>query len=206
MESTFVNIHAEKVPNPDAMKFTISNLLLTRGGFEYSSAEEAKASPLAAKLFGFEYVERVFISKNFVTVTKKPDEDVWESMMIDIRIVIKKHLENREVLFNFEDTSVDPGPAVNDSLPELIREVIDGKIRPATWQDGGELTFKSFEDGVVKVNLAGACIRCPFVSRTIKHGVEPLLKKHFPEVVSVSSDDVNWGETQQNETPNFDPS
>ncbi len=206
MENTFVNIHAEKVPNPDAMKFTIANLLLTKGAYEYNSEEEAKASPLAAKLFGFNYVERVFISKNFVTVTKKPNLDAWESMMIDIRIVIKKHLEHGEPLFNFEDPNQEPTYAPHKSLEEKIRMTIDQQIRPATWEDGGDLRFVSFENGVVKVGMAGACIRCPFASRTIKHGVEVILKRQFPEIQSVTTEDVNWADTVQEENPEFDRS
>lgn len=204
MENAFVNIHAEKVPNPDAMKFGISNLLLTKGAYEYNSREEAKASPLAYKLFGFDYVERVFISKNFITVTKKPDLDVWESMVIDVRIVIKKHLEQREPLFNFEDPNKDPVYAPHKGIDDKIRMAIDQNIRPATWQDGGDLSFVSFENGVVKVEMAGACIRCPFASRTIKHGVEVLLKRQFPEVESVTTENVNWAETQQEDNPEFD--
>ena len=125
-------------------------------------------------------------------------------MLIDVRIVIKKHLEHREPLFAFEDTSTDPTYAPHKSIDDKIRMAIDQTIRPATWQDGGDLTFKSFDNGVVTVEMAGACIRCPFASRTIKHGVEVLLKRQFPEVVSVTSSDVNWKDTQQEENPEFD--
>ncbi len=197
-----VNIHGEKVPNPDSIKFTISNFLLTKGAYQFDSPESAERSPLAKKLFGFDYMERVFISKNFVTVTKKPDSGVWESMLIDLRIVIKKHLEQGEPLFNFTDTAVEEDPK-GDSLPERIERTINDHIRPATWQDGGDLKFLDFSDGTVTVGLSGACVRCPFISRTIKHGVEVILKRHFPEVTSVTSADVDWANTQQEETPNF---
>ncbi len=204
MEKIFVNIHTEKVPNPDAMKFNISNLFLTKGAYEYNSREEAKVSPLAHKLFGFNYVERVFISKNFITVTKKPDLDVWESMLIDIRIVIKKHLEDGRPLFNFKDSSTDPVYTPDKSISDKIRMVLDQEIRPSTWQDGGDISFVSFKDGVVKVSMAGSCVRCPFASRTIKAGVEVLLKRQIPEVESVTTDSVDWMNTQQEENPNFD--
>lgn len=198
-----INVHAEKVPNPDAMKFTIEGILLTHGGFEYNSQEEAEESPLATKLFGFDYVERVFISKNFVTVTKKAGEEVWEGLMIDVRIVVKKHLEAGEPLFNFEDPGA-PVDEAGDDLANRIRRVLDQQVRPATWQDGGDLWFESIEEGVVKVGMAGACIRCPFAPRTLKAGVEVILKRQFPEVVSVTSDTVNWEETEKEVSPGFD--
>lgn len=200
--ANFVNIHAEKVPNPNAIKFTISNFLLTHGAFQFESENSAQASPLATKLFGFDYVERVFISKNFVTVTKKEDMNAWESMNIDLRIIIKKHLEEGAPLFNFEDPGA-PEDSHGDSLRERIARTIDQHIRPATWQDGGDLKFLDFQDGTVTVGLSGACVGCPFVSRTIKHGVESLLKKHFPDVQEVTSQEVDWSNTQQEETPNF---
>lgn len=197
------NIHAEKVPNPDAMKFTVEGVLLTHGGYQYDSEAETADSPLAAKLFGFDYVERVFISKNFVTVTKKPDQDVWEGLMIDVRIVIKKHLEGGEPLFAFEDPGL-PKDDAPDDLENRIRRTLDQQMRPATWQDGGDLWFESFDQGVVKVGMAGACIRCPFAPRTLKAGVEVVLKRQFPEVLSVTSDTVNWQETEQELSPGFD--
>ena len=196
-----INIHPVKVPNPLAMKFEVDDLLLTPGAYSFWSAEEAKKSPLAVKLFGLDYVAGVFIAKNFITVTKKDEEPIWDSVLIDARILIKKHLEDSEPLFDFDGTQAPPLPEKEDYLSEKIRETIDRQIQPATWQDGGEIYFESFVDGGVKVKLAGACMGCPFAPRTLKHGVEVLLKRHFPDVVSVTSDDVDWSDTQQEETP-----
>ncbi|HEX2898419.1 MAG TPA: NifU family protein, partial [Bacteroidia bacterium] len=106
-----------------------------------------------------------------------------------------------EALFDFDGTQAPALPENEDYLSEKIRETIDRQIQPATWQDGGEIYFESFVDGIVKVKLAGACLGCPFAPRTIKHGVEVLIKRHFPDVVSVTSDDVDWSDTQQEETP-----
>ena len=196
-----INIHPVKVPNPLAMKFEVDDLLLTPGAYSFWSAEEAAKSPLAVKLFGLDYVAGVFIAKNFITVTKKDEEPIWDSVLIDARILIKKHLEDGEPLFDFDGKQAPPLPENEDYLSEKIRETIDRQIQPATWQDGGEIYFESFVDGVVKVKLAGACMGCPFAPRTLKHGVEVLLKRHFPDVVTVTSDDVDWSDTQQEETP-----
>jgi NFU1 iron-sulfur cluster scaffold homolog, mitochondrial len=197
--SRTINIHAVKVPNPLAMKFEVNELLLTPGAYSFTNSEEARRSPLAAKLFGLDYVDRVFIAKNFVTVTKKDEFPIWDSVLIDARILIKKHLEAGEALFDFDSTQLPPLPEGDDYLSGKIRETIETQILPATWQDGGEIYFESFEEGVVKVKLGGACVGCPFAPRTLKHGVEVLLKRHFPDVMTVTSDDVNWEETQQTE-------
>ncbi len=202
--SKLINIHATKVPNPLAMKFEVEDLLLTPAAFTFDSLSAAKRSPLATKLFGFNYVQQVFIAKNFITVTKKEELPTWDALMIDIRIIIKKHLEGSEALFDFDGTQLPVLPEGEGYLIEKIRETLDRQILPATWQDGGEIYFDSFEDGVVKVKLAGSCVGCPFAPRTIKYGVEPLLKRHFPDVISVTSDDVDWGDTIQEVNSEFE--
>lgn len=192
-----LNIQSVKVPNPEALKFVVEGMLLTPGAYEYDSLEAAKVAPLALKLFGFDYVRRVFISKNFVTITKDPESGPWEGKLIDLRIVLKKHLEARLPILPAGAGKEEELPSLESTLEEQIREVIEHQVRPATWEDGGDITFHSFKDGVVKVNLAGACVGCPFVPRTVKGGIEVLLKKFFPEVESVTTEDVNWAETQE---------
>ncbi|HHG85604.1 MAG TPA: NifU family protein [Bacteroidetes bacterium] len=191
-----VDIHAVKSPNPLAMKFELPALLLTNEAYSFHSKEEAGRSPLALKLFGFDYVARVFITKNFVTVSKKDEFPSWDEVMIDARIVIKKHLEAGEPLFDFDSTQVQEKPKL-DVQAQGISDLIEEAILPATWQDGGQITFESFNEGVVKVKMAGACVACPFAPRTLKHGVEVLLQRSFPEVTAVTSDNVDWSETQQ---------
>lgn len=192
-----IQLEAVKVPNPLAMKFELPSLLLTPGAYDYSSAEAAKASPLAEKLFAFEYVARVFIAKNFVTVTKRDELPSWDDLSLDMRIVLKKHFEDGLPVFNFNHSEFEKPVPTGDDLIDGIRALVEGPVAQATWQDGGEISFDSFEDGVVKVKMAGACIGCPFAPRTIKHGVEVLLQRHFPEVTLVTSDQVNWDDTQQ---------
>lgn len=191
-----IDIHAVKSPNPLAMKFELPALLLTQEAYTFASKVDAARSPLALKLFGFDYVEQVFIAKNFVTVTKKDEFPSWDEVMIDARIVIKKHLEAGEPLFDFDSTQAVITPDL-DAKSKEISDLIEEAIQPATWQDGGQITFASFEDGVVKVDMAGACVRCPFAPRTLKHGVQVLLQRSFPEVKEVTSDNIDWSETQQ---------
>ncbi|MEM0996807.1 MAG: NifU family protein [Bacteroidota bacterium] len=191
------DIHAVKSPNMLAMKFELPSLLLTKGAYTFSSREEAQEqSPLATKLFGFDYVESVFIAKNFVTVTKKAEEPTWDEIMIDIRIVIKKHLEDGEALFNFDADAFAHSEPLEGKAGK-IQDLIKRHIQPATWSDGGEINFDSYADGKVKVKLAGACITCPFAPRTLKHGVQVILDRAFPdEKLEVTSDDIDWTKTQ----------
>lgn len=196
--SRFINIHSVRVPNPRAMKFSVEGILLTHGAYSFESAEEARISPLATKLFKFDYVTRVFIAKNFVTVTKKDEElSTWDQAIVDLRIVIKKHIEVGEPIFDF-DTSADKlDTEYSDDVAGRLHMMIDERIRMATNEDGGDITFESYENGIMKVKLAGACMECPFAPRTIKAGIEKLVKSQFPEVVEVTSDQVDWSNTQQ---------
>lgn len=195
--SRLINIHGVRVPNPRAMKFSVEGILLTHGAYTFENPVQAATSPLADKLFHFDYVSRVFISKNFVTITKKEEENpLWEACMTDLRIVIKKHLEAGEPLFDFETSGDELEEEYSDDTAGRIQELLDDTIRLATNEDGGDITFASFADGVLKVNLAGACMECPFAPRTIKAGIEKLVKSKFPEVTEVTSDHVDWSDTQ----------
>jgi Fe-S cluster biogenesis protein NfuA len=193
----YINIESVKVPNPLAMKFETPSLLLTPGAYTFDRDKGDNQSPLAAKLFGFDYVERVFIAKNFVTVTKKEELPSWDELSAEVRIVIKRHLEEGAPIFGFDASAQPELPKLNDEFEEALRELVEGPVAQATWQDGGEITFDSYSDGVLKVKMAGACLGCPFAPRTLKHGVEVLVKRQFPEVKSVTSNDINWAETQE---------
>ena len=199
-----VNIQTVTVPNPDAMKFAVDGVQLCEQGIQYQSLVEAAPSPLAKKLFAFEYVTQVFISQNFITISRKEDGPDWNEIMHDLRIIIKRHIETGQPVFN---TPPDFGkvPVFKDDLTRELNNMLVHGIMPATHDDGGEISFESFEDGVLKVKLAGACVGCPFASRTIKHGVEVLAKRHFGDAVKeVTSDDVDWTETEEKESPGFD--
>jgi Fe-S cluster biogenesis protein NfuA len=180
------------------MKFSVEGILLTHGAYSFETPQEAALSPLAAKLFHFEYVSRVFISKNFVTITKRSEENpLWEQVMVDLRIVIKKHLEAGEPLFDFDTSADREEPQYTSDVAGQLHQLLDDRIRMATNEDGGDITFGSYENGILKVNLAGACMECPFAPRTIKAGIEKLVMAQFPEVVEVTSDQVDWSDTQQ---------
>ena len=191
--SLFVNVHAKKVPNPNAMCFVVGGNKLSSRPFTFKNVEEATFSPLASKLFKFDFIEQIFISDNFITINAREDAQIdWDEYHKEVRRMIKGHLEVGEpVLTN---------PPKQERSSELtdreksIKGIIEDQILPATRDDGGEITFDRIEDGMVYVKLAGACVGCPFAPRTIKAGVEVLVQRVYPDISGVTSDDVNWNE------------
>lgn len=191
-------VHGVRVPNPDAIKFVANGLSITSGAWRFTSAAEAAGlSPLAEELFQLPFVEQVFIAQNFVTVTRKPGGlPDWEEIMPQLRILIRNHLAGEVPVVPADSSSpLTPEPIEGD-LASQIQYFIHERVKPATRQDGGEMSFASVSDGVVKVSLAGACQRCPYAPRTIKAGIEVLVKQAFPEIKEVTSDEVDWSQTE----------
>lgn len=190
-----VTVYAESTPNPAAMKFVANIGLIKDTSVEYTSKAQAKGSPLALKLFEFPFVSGIFMAANFVSVTKNNSVE-WESITMELRDFIREFLTN-----GGQPITELPEKSVEETKPEKAatavsgkaNPVIDGKIisileqyvRPAVEQDGGNIQFKSFEDGKVNVLLQGACSGCPSSTLTLKSGIEALLKKMVPEVQEV---------------------
>jgi Fe-S cluster biogenesis protein NfuA len=191
-----VNVYAESTPNPAAMKFVASVMLLPEGIAEYGSAAEAHDSPLAAGLFAFSGVKSVFITANFITVTKDSETD-WYDIMAIVREYIRGHLMAGESVFvpqkdkkqtelpAVKSAVIDATPSPKGELESRIIDMLDEYVRPAVEQDGGAIHFRSFEDGIVTVSLRGSCSGCPSSTVTLKSGIENLLKSMIPEVTSV---------------------
>jgi Fe-S cluster biogenesis protein NfuA len=194
-----VSVYAEANPNPESMKFVLSTVLLPEGvSVDYPNVEAASNSPFAQELFNFEYVSRVFIASNFVTVTKNTDEQ-WVQLIPELRLFIKSYVEAGGPVF-LQDPVVEQTQAVTDATSELTGEdaiishkvidLLENYVRPAVEQDGGNITFKSYKDGVVTVNLQGSCSGCPSATITLKSGIENLLKRMVPEVTEVVAEGV----------------
>ena len=196
-------IYAESTPNPNTMKFVSNRWLITNNKSYEVLADQrvGSPSPLAEKLFNFPFINGVFISANFVTVTKSESIE-WTDVMIELRDFISNYLNTKgmEVIreeFLTEDTVAettgDTGTAQPTSKKELtdfdkkIVEILDEYIKPAVESDGGAIEFDSFENGVVKVILKGACSGCPSSTATLKGGIESLLKSMLPEVKEVEA-------------------
>lgn len=183
-----VKIMSEGTPNPNALKFILDRTLLETGSANFSSEEKAAVSPLALALFKLNDVEEVFLGKNFITVTKK-EGALWESIYNKVIDTITDFFSSGEEVLVGEveetrPTNVTPG---SEKVVEQILEILDAQIRPAVAGDGGDVIFDSYEDGILKLHLQGACSSCPSSTMTLKHGIEMMLKRHIPEIKEVIS-------------------
>ncbi len=187
MENKAVHIYLEANPNPNSLKFVADFMLVAPGqNYDFPDLESAKHAPLARELFGFDYVRRVFYMSNFVTVTKSEDKE-WIEIQDELKESIKGFLEAKKPML--EDAAEEE--VVEESDMDIkIRGLLDEYVKPAVEQDGGAIEYKSFEDGVVKVFLQGACSGCPSATVTLKSGIENLLKSMIPEVKSVEAEEV----------------
>ncbi|MEX2594092.1 MAG: NifU family protein [Anditalea sp.] len=185
-----VHIYMEANPNPNSLKFVVNFMLADDGvSFDYPDAESTENSPLAQELFNFAAVDRVFITSNFVTVTKKDEVD-WLEIRDHIKDHIKSYFEMGKSAVNITFEK-DPLFDENDSeIVKKIKGILDDYIRPAVEQDGGAIIFHSFQEGIVKVLLQGSCSGCPSSTVTLKEGIENLLTRMLPEVKGVEAEGV----------------
>lgn len=177
----FYTIYAESTPNPTTMKF-VANKKLVDHSVEAKSPEEAKKINIAQKLFMFPFVENVFLSNNFISITKNRSVE-WEDIAMQLREFILDFINNNkiEILDNSKDNSINLNKPKkikqsNNEIDSLIISLIDNYIKPAVESDGGAIEFHSFENGTVTVVLKGSCSGCPSSQATLKNGVEQLLK------------------------------
>jgi Fe-S cluster biogenesis protein NfuA len=198
MNKKIVEIYAESTPNPAALKFVTSLMLLPQGQVEYRSQQEAACCPLAAGLLAFSGVKSVFIASNFITLTRENQTDWYEVMPI-FREFIKSYLESDEPVFTanpFQKFGTDSDAITAEASDETAQQIIsilEEYVRPAVEQDGGYIRFISFEQGVVKVLLQGSCSGCPSSQLTLKTGIENLLRQMVPavrEVIAVEESSV----------------
>jgi Fe-S cluster biogenesis protein NfuA len=190
MSTPFVlEIYTESTPNPDSQKFVTNMHLLPNFVAEYRNKEAAAESDLAQMLFDIPFVSGVFISNNFVTVTKKADYE-WYEITPELKEAIKKFINSgRPVVSESLYRKGEPTEAVaepNETEVEAkIKELLDKYVKPAVESDGGHIAFRSFENGIVNLSLQGSCSGCPSSAITLKSGIEGLLKRMVPEVLEV---------------------
>tara|TARA_B110001450_G_C17517856_1_gene439271 strand:- start:201 stop:749 length:549 start_codon:yes stop_codon:yes gene_type:complete len=180
-------IQIEATPNPDSLKFLSENTISAVGTEEFQKKDISKINNSFIKeLLNFEGVELVLLSKNFLSV-KKTKEKSWN----DLKPVVISHLnhyfENNKDPILKEEKTINQNEHESDETIKKIIDVLDTKIRPAVARDGGDIKFKSFEKGVVKVELQGSCSGCPSSLMTLKQGVQNLLKHYVKEVNSVEA-------------------
>lgn len=184
-----VSMYTESTPNPETQKFVLNRMLLQGNAIEYKTIEEAAGSGLAVELFNMPFVNAVFISHNFITVTKQ-SANVWYEITPHIKEVIRAYISADNAVFTDEElegiqnrSELEKGD--RSEMDNKIMEIIETYVQPAVASDGGSIVFRSYEDGVVTLGMQGACSGCPSSTITLKSGIEQLLKRFIPEVQEV---------------------
>jgi len=180
-------IQTEQTPNPATLKFLPGSTVLTSGTADFTGAEDvAGRSPLASRLFEVDGVAAVFFGADFITITKSSDKE-WHVLKPAILGAIMEHMTTGLPILS--DVPVDDGASAateeDSEVVGQIKELIETRVRPAVAQDGGDIVFEKFDEGVVYLQLRGACAGCPSSSATLKMGIENMLKHYIPEVTEV---------------------
>ena len=179
-------IQTEATPNPATLKFIPGKPVLSDGTADFTSKSEALASPLASRLFDIKGVRGVFFGSDFISVTKGDVE--WQHLKPMILGAIMEHYVSGTPILA-EEGAADAAAASYDpkdqAVVDTIKELLETRVRPAVAQDGGDITFSGFRDGVVYLHMRGACSGCPSSTATLRHGIENLLRHFCPEVQEV---------------------
>jgi Fe-S cluster biogenesis protein NfuA len=179
-------IQTEATPNPATLKFIPGKPVLADGTADYRRKSEAASSPLATRLFDIDGVEGVFLGSDFISVTKGGAE--WQHLKPMILGAIMEHYLSGAAIVEDDGANDDEGGSYDPKDEEVvvtIKELLETRVRPAVAQDGGDITFSGFRDGVVYLHMRGACSGCPSSTATLRHGIENLLRHFCPEVQEV---------------------
>ena len=179
-------IQTEPTPNPATLKFLPGQTVMGRGTADFAAAEDAARSPLAKRLFEVEGVARVFLGSDFVSITKKDNEE-WHVLKPAILGALMEHLTAGRPIVDSEADAADAPAGEETEVVKEIKELLDTRVRPAVAQDGGDITFRAFEGGIVYLHMQGSCAGCPSSTATLKMGIENLLKHYIPEVEGVEA-------------------
>ena len=188
-------VETEHTPNPDTLKFLPGKKVSEVGPIEFLKNDKSIKVSLANKILSLEGIVMVFFGEDFITVKKEKDLN-WKNLKHGIiseindyyskgnEVVVSKDLKLAKIL---SESASDSEPVQSNEIINKINEVLDSKVRPAVAKDGGDITFKSFKDGVVTVELKGSCSGCPSSIMTLKQGVQNLMCHYIPEVKSVEA-------------------
>jgi Fe-S cluster biogenesis protein NfuA len=179
-------IQTEQTPNPATLKFLPGRAVMPTGTANFTDAAAAARSPLAARLFSLDDVAGVFFGADFISVTKR-DEGDWYHLKPAVLAAIMEHFTaGRPIFAASTDTDLAPaGDEADDEVVAAIKELLETRVRPAVAQDGGDIIFHDFEDGIVYLHMQGSCSGCPSSTATLKAGIENMLRHYIPEVVEV---------------------
>ena len=181
-------IQTEETPNPNALKFLPGVDISPKGPVFFNNFDEARTkSLLAAKLYEIGNIEAVFLGADFITITKIPTSE-WKLLKPEILMVIMDHLVSGLPIFNDnENTFTQINTEDLSEIEKQIIEIIETRVRPSVAMDGGDIIYKGFKEGVVYLQLQGACSGCPSSTATLKNGIESMLQHYIPEVQAVEA-------------------
>ena len=176
-------IQTEATPNPATLKFLPGTEVMgSAGTANFTDAEGAATSPLAVRLFDIDGVDGIFLGSDFVTVTKD-DGTEWDVVKPRVLAAVMDHFTQGLAVMN---PGTEAASTEDDSeIVTKIKELLETRVRPAVAQDGGDIVFRSFEDGVVYLHMQGACAGCPSSTATLKNGIENMMRHYIPEVQEV---------------------
>ncbi len=181
-----ITVYAEATPNPETMKFVLNRYILPDQDIDFPSRNEVANSPFATKLFEFPFVKSVYISNNFVTITKYQEEE-WHEIIQIVKDFVKTYLEAGMDVVTVPVLENGLTEEEDSEITKKIKQILKDYIQPAVEQDGGAISYKDFDEsnGTVTVSLKGSCSGCPSSMITLKSGIENLLKRMLPEVKEV---------------------
>ena len=184
-------IQTEDTPNPETLKFIPGVIVLKNGTADFSNVETTENSPLASRIFKIEGVRRVFLGTDFISVTKETHLD-WNTLKPSILTSIMEHFSSGLPSINElreKNTFTNSSDEDTETIKQ-IKDLLETRVRPAVAMDGGDITFCSFESGVVTLQMKGACAGCPSSTATLKMGIENMLRHYIPEVTEVRATEL----------------
>ncbi|XP_062366571.1 NFU1 iron-sulfur cluster scaffold homolog, mitochondrial [Cinclus cinclus] len=196
-------IQTQDTPNPNSLKFIPGREVLESRTMEFSTPAAAYCSPLARQLFRIEGVKSVFFGPDFITITKESEDLDWNLLKPDIYATIMDFFASGLPVVTDEAPRTDTAASEeDDEVVLMIKELLDTRIRPTVQEDGGDVIYKGFEDGIVQLKLQGSCTSCPSSIITLKNGIQNMLQFYIPEVEGVEQvvDDDDDVETEANST------
>ncbi len=178
-------IETEGTPNPATLKFLPGRDVMGFATADFATAESAGRSLLASAIFALPGVTRVFLGGDFVTVSKDGDTE-WQALKPQVLGAIMEHFVAGRPVIEGEEAAADEDVGPEDAeIVAQIKELLDTRVRPAVAGDGGDIVFRGYRDGVVRLHMQGSCSGCPSSSATLKHGIENMLRHYVPEVTRV---------------------
>lgn len=178
-------IQTEETPNPATLKFLPGQAVMEKGVADFKSSADATISPLARGLFALDGVAGVFLGADFITITKTPSKE-WNALKPHALAAIMDHyLSGLPTITQQAAPTQEAASDLDNAIVKQIKELIELRVRPAVAQDGGDITFNRFDEGVLYLNLKGSCAGCPSSTATLKAGIENMMRHYIPEVKEV---------------------